>query len=496
MSIETELKLSIPPEHMGRLKRHPALRKLSLTRAQNIRLYSVYYDTPKLDLHRHAMALRLRRSGRQWLQTLKGGGGVEAGLHRRNEWETPVAGEALEFDALKAMGGHLPKGVRKKLQPVFVTDFSRNLRLLEFEEAQIELCLDSGEIRSGDKQHEISELELELKSGTPQQLFRLALQLLEIVPLSVEQTSKAEYGYRLFGEVQPAASKAGFPALEPGQDIGSALQAMIVACLSHVQANVPGAVAGLDEEYLHQVRVGLRRLRVVLAMAESWRADDELAALHEEVADMCVEFGRLREWDVFITETLAPVCERLPQHEGLRELMSASQSRRAATRAPLVARLQAPAYQRLLLRFGIWLNGPYWTDAPHQEGLPEFAGAALRKRCRQVARRGKHHGEAGQLHLLRIACKKLRYSAEMFASLYPVEHVKRYTRALSKLQDIMGHLNDIAVAARLLDVLENEAGADAPALVRGWLEHDRAELTTSLAAAWKHFAKQRIFWPE
>ena len=149
MAIETELKLHITPENLLRLKRHPFLRSLSATRARTLKLYSIYFDTAELELRKQAMALRLRRVGKQWLQTLKGGGQVSAGLHQRNEWEMPVPTEQLDFDLLKASGGELPHGVRNRLQPVFVTDFVRNVRLLKFEGAEIELCMDSGVIRAG-----------------------------------------------------------------------------------------------------------------------------------------------------------------------------------------------------------------------------------------------------------------------------------------------------------------------------------------------------------
>ena len=177
MIVETELKLHISPEHLQKLKRHPFIRSLAASRAVTQKLYSIYYDTADLELRRQAMALRLRRVGRQWVQTLKGGGQVSAGLHQRNEWETPVPSEQLDLDVLKASGGELPRGVRNHLRPVFVTDFSRNVRLVDFEGAQIELCMDSGEIRAGQASCPISELELELKSGSPQQLFKLALAL-------------------------------------------------------------------------------------------------------------------------------------------------------------------------------------------------------------------------------------------------------------------------------------------------------------------------------
>ena len=494
MIVETELKLHISSEQLQRLKRHPFLRSLSSNRPVTQKLYSIYYDTADLDLRRHAMALRLRRVGRQWFQTLKGGGEVSAGLHQRNEWETPVPSEQLDFDALKASGGKLPHGVSDRLQPVFVTDFSRNVRLVDFEGAQIELCMDSGEIRAGQSSCPISELELELKSGSPQQLFRLALALLDIVPLNVEHTSKAEYGYLLYSAARPSVSKARFPALKRTQSIAGALQSMMGACLSHVESNVPGALLKLDEEYLHQVRVGLRRLRVVLAIAQRYRADAELAALREQVIKLCVELGRSRDWDVFVTQTLAPICTRLPEHAGLREVLGVSEQARMKQHAGMEGSLASQDFQRLLLRFGAWMHGEQAGEV--QTTLVQFAIQVLEKRSKQVLKRGKAlTGEdAAQLHALRIACKKLRYCTEMFGSLFNEARTKDYVAALAELQDIMGILNDIAVAHRLLDELDNAARHDTLALIRGWMEHDYAERVAEFGKAWKRFAAQKGFW--
>lgn len=495
MIVETELKLHISPEHLQKLKRHPFLRTLSTGRARTEKLYSIYYDTADLELRQNAMALRLRRVGKQWIQTLKGGGQVSAGLHQRNEWETPVPSEQLDFDVLKAGGGELPRGVHNRLQPVFVTDFSRNARLLNFEGAEIELCMDSGEIRAGQSSCPISELELELKSGSPQQLFKLASALLDIVPLQAEHTSKAEYGYLLYSAAQPSVSKGRFPALKKSQSIASALQSLIGACLAHVQSNVPGALLKVDEEYLHQVRVGLRRLRVVLAVAQRFRADAELTALREEVARLCIELGRSRDWDVFVTQTLAPICTRLPEHAGLRDVLSASERARKKQHTGMESSLASQDFQRLLLRFGAWMHGDQW-EGESETSLEQFAAQVLEKRSKQAFRHGRELAgeDAGQLHLLRIACKKLRYSTEMFGSLFNGTRAEDYVAALSELQDILGTLNDIAVAHRLLDELDNPARHDTLALIRGWMEHDYAERIVELGKAWKRFAAQKGFW--
>ncbi|MBI5007237.1 MAG: CHAD domain-containing protein [Nitrosomonadales bacterium] len=494
MTVETELKLHISPEHLQKLKRHPFIRSLSVGRARTLKLYSIYYDTADLELRSRAMALRLRRVGKQWLQTLKGGGQVSAGLHQRNEWETPVPSEQLDFAALKACGGELPNGVRNRLQPVFVTDFTRNLRTLSFDGAEIELCMDSGEIRAGQSSCPISELELELKSGEPQRLFKLAQALLDIVPLDVEHTSKAEYGYLLFSAARPSASKARFPALKRSQSIASALQSMIAACLAHVQTNVPGALLKLDEEYLHQVRVGLRRLRVVLAITQRYRSDGELTALRDQVTKLCVELGRSRDWDVFVTQTLAPICTRLPEHAGLREVLGVSEKARKRQHAGMENSLASPDFQRLLLRFGAWMHGDHWSATDMT--LERFASDTLAKRSKQVLRHNKDlvGDDAQQLHALRIACKKLRYSTEMFGSLFAESDSKAYIAALAELQDILGTLNDIAVAHRLLNELDNPARHDTLALIRGWMEHDYAVRVAEFGKAWKCFAAQRGFW--
>ena len=493
MALETELKLHISPEHLQKLKRHPFLRALSAERASTQKLYSIYYDTADQDLRQHAMALRLRRVGKQWIQTLKGGGQVSAGLHQRNEWETPVLSEQLDFEALKVSGGELPHGVRNRLQPVFVTDFSRNVRLLDYEGAQIELSMDSGEIRAGQASCPISELELELKSGSPQQLFKLALALLDIVPLDVEHTSKAEYGYLLFSAAKPSVSKGRFPVLKRTQSIASALQSQIGACLAHVQSNVPGALLKLDEEYLHQVRVGLRRLRVVLSVAQRFRADAELTALREQVAKLCVELGRSRDRDVFVTQMLAPICTRLPEHAGLREVLSVSERARKHQHAGMESSLASQDFQRLLLRFGAWMHNEQWGEGAK---LDHFAATTLKKRSESVVKHGKDvTGEdAAQLHILRIACKKLRYSTEMFGSLFAETRIKDYVAALTELQEVLGSLNDIAVAHRLLDELDNAARHETLALIRDWMEHDYTERVAEFGKVWKRFAAQKEFW--
>ena len=502
MPIETELKLRITPLHLARLRRHPLLRAHRTAPPLTRRLHNIYYDTPELDLHKSGMALRLRRAGRQWLQTLKGGGSAQAGLHRRSEWEVPVSRAALDFSQPGAAewDEYLPQAMRGRLQPLFVTDFSRTTWLLEWQGAQVELCMDRGEVRAGERSAPICELELELKAGEPRQLFALALALLDIVPLEPEAVSKAERGYRLLSGRAEGPVKAAPLRLEKTATLAQALQALIWSCLAHWQDNLRGAMESEDAEYLHQLRVALRRLRVVLRMTMSYGADEHLSDLNKEVTAMCVGLGHARDWDVFIAQALQPMCVRMPAHAGLQALLQAAQRQRDRQRATLRGETQARAAQRLMLRLAAWMNGPYWQGFAGEAPARGSARRCLRKLARRIAAFSSAPDAAGaaQLHALRILAKKLRYSAEFFASLYGRHKVAAYLAALSKMQDTLGQINDVAVAYRLLDGLVDEPALsvhqEAIALAKGWIAHDLSRQFAALRKVRQHFDEQPAFW--
>ena len=502
MAVETELKMRIAPEQLARLKRHVLLKTHSFSRPVTRRLQNIYYDTPKLELYQSGLALRLRHIGRQWLQTLKGGGSVQAGLHVRNEWEVPVVNAKLDFSVSPEVDWDelLQPSLRRKLKPVFVTDFSRNSRVLDFRGAQIELCIDQGEVRTEQRSSPICELELELKSGTQQKLFEFARAILEIVPFELEPVSKAERGYRLLSGYADSPVKGVAPALAATDTLAEVLKKLIWSCVQHFQSNLHGAMASDDDEYLHQMRVALRRLRVVLRMAEKVRADRTLAALNKEVSALCVALGKIREWDVFISQTVKPMCVRMASHAGLQTLLDASERQRASCYAALRSEDKGREMQRLLLRFAIWMNGPYWKQAGFEQSPKDFAARRLRKFANRFSRSGQDLGtaDAARLHALRIIAKKLRYCAEFFAALYDKLKVESFVDALSKVQDVLGQINDIAVAHHLLDGLAGVSALsdhqEAIVLARGWIAHDLSGQLADLRKTISGFVKQPEFW--
>lgn len=209
MAQEIELKLAIPDDAASAA----LVRWLDANgqRDGDFALTNVYLDTPQRELAAARAALRLRRHGGQWLQTLKSAGESRDGLATRQEWETPVSAEAIELERLPEAARSLLAPLYDRLQPVFRTDFRRRTWRIGFDGAQIEAALDLGEITAPGRsaREPIHELELEFLSGNVadagQALRSLAGQLQAVAQITPSDRSKAARGYALAG--LPAAGE-------------------------------------------------------------------------------------------------------------------------------------------------------------------------------------------------------------------------------------------------------------------------------------------------
>jgi inorganic triphosphatase YgiF len=206
MATETELKLAIQTDDVAEFLTHPLLQQATNTRAQQF-LLNTYYDTDNALLYQHKIALRVRQKGALWVQTIKGAGQCQAGLHQRHEWETPIDNNQLNFKSFQpeALGGLLTdERIRQQIKPLFTTHFQRTTWQLQNDTGdKLELCLDQGHIAYQHQQSPICEVELELLHGQPIFLYQTALQLIEVVPLMLENASKAQRGYQLMGLQTP-----------------------------------------------------------------------------------------------------------------------------------------------------------------------------------------------------------------------------------------------------------------------------------------------------
>jgi CHAD domain-containing protein len=124
----------------------------------------------------------------------------------------------------------------------------------------------------------------------------------------------------------------------------------------------------------------------------------------------------------------------------------------------------------------------------------------LERRARRLDKRGKHlqRVSPAERHQARIAAKKLRYVAEVFAPLFPGSRTKDYLSALGKVQEALGYLNDLATGERILDELgphvRTERLVHGVGIVRGWLSGAEASTLSDADRAWRKFVKAKPFW--
>ena len=514
--MEVELKLSLDERHADALRRHPLLKAYATRQPYEQEMADIYFDTPGQDLRQHRAGLRVRQVGAQWIQTMKGGGSVEGGLHRRHEWESAVDGPQPELGALRELvGKHGPYAdllasavVDHGLAPIFQTHVQRMVWDLVLPHGDsVECVLDQGHVDCGELQVPISELELELKSGNPVHLFDFALELQRLIPMHIGTLSKAERGYALFAPQPVQAVKASALALSKRMSLEQVFQAIMVNCMTQVQANEAGVTGAQDIECLHQMRVGLRRLRSAFDLYRG------LLPVPPELLDdidwLSAQLGPARDWDVLAGATLPCLAQLLPalQSEtaatGLDPLAPAARQRAMAAHAVAAQALQSSRYTALVLRFTRWVQGAGWREhmtlqewnrltAP----LRQFASATLERDQRRLHKRGRRLrlADPATRHRVRIAAKKARYALEFFASLYKPRKVRTYLAALSELQDGLGWLNDLAVADRLLLELQGEADgvAASAAYARGFLACHLQHAPKQMQRSWNRFALLKL----
>jgi inorganic triphosphatase YgiF len=520
--MEIEMKLAAPPEIVRRAAQGQLLKGEAPPVVR--KLYSIYFDTPERDLWRRGIALRVRRervsarrgsptapAAPRWVQTVKAGGTARGGLAQREEYESEVAGPVPEIDCIPTGGLAAVLAspeVAPRLEPVFATEMIRSSRIVTpAPGVMVEICVDRGTIRAGQRQVPISEIELELKSGTAADVVEFARKLVASVPFTLENRSKGERGYALAAGEADAPAGARAPALDPDTSAIAAFKAILSATLVHLQANEHGTLTGRDPEFLHQMRVALRRMRSVLRVFAPMLPAAVFTPIIADLRWLAGALGPARDWDVFVSETLAPVQRELAGHPGFGELERRCSRARGAALQRARRAIRSRRYRELLLDLTGVLVADTWLAQMNdkQRGVSaapasRFAADVLAQRYLRVRRRGRklESLSAAQLHRLRIAVKKLRYAADAFAGLFASGAARKLVKRLGRVQDILGRINDAATADRLLEACggapRTRALLEALGIVRGWGYAQAQVQKARLASEWKSFRAVEQFW--
>jgi triphosphatase len=507
---ETELKLALPAHAAAALSRHPLVRNLRRGRSRKSVLTSTYFDTNDGMLAMAGVALRLRRDGRRWLQTVKGRqtAASAGGLTARAEFEWPVAGanlDPLRFGTTP-FRRLLGRAEQSGLHAQFTTEYTRTtIPLAMADHTKAQLCIDVGNVHSLDGLHRleapICEIELELESGDALHLYEFVHALAADVPLALEPRSKAERGQALRRPVAPAPVRAADAPLRDDAATGEAFAAIIRACLRQIEGNVHGVVEPGDPEWIHQMRIGVRRLRACLSLARRVMAPERIEPLRGELRWLAHALGPARDYDVFVLETLPLFTAAVARgsaagslQPALRALAKQAAARRAEGREAARAAVASGRFLRLVLAASMLAAAP-GSSPTLAEPARDVARPLLKRRHRALLALGANlaHAAPENRHAARLAAKHLRYATEFFAPLYPVKSAREFRRALAQLQDEMGAWNDASVATQLATDL---AGADSPAAAAfgGWAAAHANARSDTLEAVWAAFARARPFW--
>jgi CHAD domain-containing protein len=235
--------------------------------------------------------------------------------------------------------------------------------------------------------------------------------------------------------------------LTPRMPASAALAAVLTALLDTLEANVNGTVRDWDTEFLHDLRIAVRRTRSALKLAGEALPDGMAAQFRPEFKWLGDLTTPTRDLDVYLlgfsgmaaSLTAATPDELEPFHDHLRRS-------RAVAQRVLVRGLRSARFSRISKDWPQALTAAAAGRARPTVG--PLASSRIARAHRRVIRDGSAITATSppeSLHELRKRCKELRYLLEFFGSLYdPGEHW-RTVRDMKALQDCLGEFQDTQV---------------------------------------------------
>ena len=226
--------------------------------------------------------------------------------------------------------------------------------------------------------------------------------------------------------------------------------------LTCMRRNEEGVIADLDSEFLHDLRVAVRRTRSALTLFKGVLTTDITDHFKENFRYIGQLTGPVRDLDVYLLNKkkyMDSVPERLQQ--GLTYFFENLAESRKEEQRKLIISIRGSRYQQILTDWSQLLNGEIPLPVGEKGDIPMavLAGKIIHKRFRRVLQDGRriHRGTPdNELHRLRIQCKKLRYCLEFFAPLYGPKQRKQFIRQLKMLQNNLGEFNDLSVQQKVL----------------------------------------------
>ena len=503
-SSEFEIKLLFPKNRLEAIEKF-IVSKGGIRRQH---LQAAYIDTSDFLLTQAGIAFRLRKEGRQWVQTLKVS--TPNPLERLEHNVTlSAAGNAIpswsfelhqNHDSGKYLYKRFPKLRVEDLKICYQTDIWRRKAVVNTRQGSIEYALDIGSIYSnlstGVIASSVQELEIELKQGDFRNVLHHAQNIIKVHKAYIDTRSRSERGFLLASGLKASpALRAKSISLKNAENIHEIIELLIHSCLAQVLANQSVLSAEYENysEYLHQLRVGLRRLKVLfkyLARHDIF-ISDEGADTFKKAFD---RLGQYRDND-YVTGVLNPILSSLGGPEiklsSIKDLPSPSHITRDKE------------FQLLLLELmSVGLSPVKPIAEPGDSKRTKEELIAFRKMATKLIDGGFHFVSDRvsifstlrdeEIHSLRKKMKFMRYSLEFFKDYCNKNKYSNFFKAISVALECFGLFNDICVAITRIEGLTQ----DDPNLLfaLGWLKAERQRIRSLCEKSAKKFVQTEIAW--
>ena len=280
-----------------------------------------------------------------------------------------------------------------------------------------------------------------------------------------------------------------------------------LAIEKHFQKTIkhePDVIKDKDPEALHQMRVGMRRLRTaVTGFAPAILLPK--AAKEQNIAKIARRLGELRDLDVLqdaLENKYLPTLSK-PEQKAGKKVLNKLQRQRQESLEQVQKTLHQERYQELKQAFKHWLDQPNYgifAQLPIEDILPDLLLPLVSKfllhpawllgvklEAGEIEVKGDLNpemvvellnSEGDVLHSLRKQAKQVRYQMELFTDFYGSSY-QEYLADIKSIQQILGHIQDSYVLAEFLsDALKAEMETELPTLAaqlradryQGWLE--------------------------
>jgi len=523
---EIELKFLVPKARLKGL-----MRQAKVKSSQTTMMSAHYFDTPKQELAKSGIGLRIRREGDEWVQTIKAGGdGIAARLEHNITLDSELVQTMLATDSLlpdlsiyketaiaPALADFKLKKINKKLTRQYITDIERTTRLLVEDETQsaneqgtvstIEVAYDHGKIIHGTdeaKVQDMQEIEFELVSGELEFLFATAKVWCKRYKLCLSTVTKAERGSLLLHEQNfSPAVRANLDALRIDEDssLPAFVRTVVHNCLLQILPNSSAIAAGSqDNEHVLQLRIGIQRLRSALKSFKKFseQLNPEWLPILKQTATLLGDYRQLAYLVTDVEPTL--------QYAGAPSVdWSADIDKLKIT--PIDA-VRANDFQLTLLE----LIAFTMSDTTHEPKAYKCAQDKVAKRLsKQHIKLLKAEYDFEDIileastddtdrsaaiydkaHQLRKQLKKMRYLSEFAAPFYAKKKSKRWLKRLKKAQRALGEYLD---HRQYQHYYQQKSHTDTQALYgAGWFA---AQLESDTKRCKKHLAKLQdtaSFW--